>query len=99
MFCILLDMLGAAFNSPVSEKNYHDVVRCIREYSSSRESRSVEQELQVAKGWPASYDVCEHSEGVRFGMVFGPSDNAVVQAAINQWDCMPSSDRGLTLSP
>jgi hypothetical protein len=86
MFCILLDLLDAAFNSPISEKDYHDVVRCIREYSSSRDSRSVEQELQVARGWPASYDACEHAERVRFAFVFGPSDNVVVRAAINKWD-------------
>lgn len=88
MFGTILKMLGAAFDSPVSESEYHDLVRCIREYGVARAPRAVEQAFLVAKGWPATFDVCEHVEGVPFGFVFDNMGNAGVRAAIAEWDRM-----------
>lgn len=93
MFGTILDMLSAAFDSPVSETDYHDLVRCIREYGASKARRSVEQEMLAARGWPASYDVCEQSERVRFALEFGGVGNARLQAAIAEWDRNSSGAR------
>ena len=88
MFPTILDMLGAAFDSPVSETDYLGLVRCIREYENARDPRSVEQDLLVARGWPITYDVCEHLDGVRFALVFNSMGNARVRAAIAEWKRM-----------
>ena len=89
MFLIIIDMLEAAFNSPVSERDYHDIVRCIREYGGSRDDHTNERAVLTAKGWPESYDVCEQVEAIRYAMVFGTVDNARVQAAVAEWDRCP----------
>ena len=79
-------MLHAAFASPVSENDYHDIVRCIRIYEASSEDRSIEPSVLAEKGWPPSYDVCAVAERLRFAFVFQPLDNPAVQALVARFD-------------
>ena len=75
-FGCLLDMLHEAFSSGLSEPQYHNIVHCLRHYTSHRIARGDEEKTLKNKGWPASYHPCDHMENIRWGMHFGtPNPN------------------------
>jgi hypothetical protein len=74
-FNIILDILQEAFTSPVSEKDYHMIVACLRKYSASERDVKFEQSELARRGWPLDYNPCEHMERLRFAFTFGTDDN------------------------
>lgn len=80
-FNTLLDMLYIAFSGEsVSEKNYHDIVKCMRACSDGYRPLDAEEKLVVTKRFgmgAADYNPFEHFETVRYGMTFG-SHNAEI---------------------
>ena len=90
-FGILLDMLRAAFESPVSQANYHDIVSCMRHYKEHREAREAEQRALAEHGWPVDYDPLYHMENIRFAMAFVRDDHDGVSNAVREYwsHCVP----------
>ncbi len=87
MFRIILDMLEVAFNFPISERDYHDIIYCIGEYAKARtnENISIEHELLREKGWPISYDICKVCERIRFAIVFHREDNNEIRNYLREF--------------
>jgi hypothetical protein len=83
-FGILLDILKEAFQSPISERDYHMIVELLRNYNNSRIHKESELNELQSRGWPLNYDPCEHMERIRFAMVFGEKDNDVVQTLLKR---------------
>ena len=81
-FSIILDILQEAFNSLVSERDYHMIVACLREYSASEHNADIEKSELARRGWPLDYHPCEHMERLRFAFVFGGEDNPRIQHAL-----------------
>ena len=48
-FTIILDMLEVAFNFPISERDYHDIVYCIGEYAKTRNNESIDKEHELLR--------------------------------------------------
>jgi hypothetical protein len=79
-FGTILDMLRIAFESPVSLKDYHDIVSCLRAYDSEGRSDVSNERLELNRlGWPDTYHPCDHMENIRFGLMFVPEDNIRVR--------------------
>ena len=85
MFQLILDMLEVAFNYPISERDYHDIVYCIGEYAKTRDDLSVEQDLLHARGWPKSYDICRVCERIRFAICFNREDNVQIRNLVTEF--------------
>ena len=79
MFQLILDMLEVAFNHPISERDYHDIVYCIGQYAKTREDSSIEQDLLKARGWPTSYNICDVCDRIRFAILFNREDNVQIR--------------------
>ena len=75
MFSLILDILIEAFNSPVSEYDYHQIVTLLREYNTQRWPADLEQSELAARGFPIVYHPCDHMEQLRFAFSFGAEDN------------------------
>ena len=83
---LIVDLLQAAFASPVTESEYHLTVNCLRQYALDRDSRDTERNVVTSRGWPPEYDPCEHMERIRFAMSFGSTSNVGVMSAVNAWN-------------
>lgn len=85
-FGVILDMLKVAFESPASEKNYHDIVACMRDYiTNSRAAQNEEQRALLQRGWPPEYDLADHMERIRFAMVFQREDHSGVSNLVQKY--------------
>lgn len=81
----LVAALHAAFAGEVSELDYHNLVRCMREYKSGMSPEGSDRvklgEAEVrcitAVGWPATYNPFDHMERIRFCLAFGNSNARV----------------------
>jgi hypothetical protein len=78
-FAIIIDMLKIAFTEPVCEKDYHNIVECLRQYATNRDSLEVERKVNESAGYPADYNPCEHMERIRFSFIFGTIPNSKVE--------------------
>ena len=85
MFQLILNMLEVAFNSSISERDYHDIVYCIGQYAKTREDLSVEQDLLQARGWPKSYDIYQVCERIRFAICFNREDNVRIRNHVSEF--------------
>jgi hypothetical protein len=43
-FAIIIDMLKIAFTEPIDENDYHNMVECLRQYATNRDSSDIERE-------------------------------------------------------
>ena len=84
-FQLILNMLEVAFNYPISERDYHDIVYCIGQYAKTREESSIEQDLLKARGWPTSYDICQVCERIRFAICFNREDNVQIRNLVTEF--------------
>ena len=69
-FSLLLEMLDCAFDTGMTEENYHDLVECLKMYNINRDSRTIETHELQQKKWPLDYHPCDHMENIRWGAVF-----------------------------
>ena len=74
-FSLLIDMLTEAFTTPISEMDYHSIVKCLRHYDTNRESQETECKVLRENRWPVTYHPCDHMENIRFGMCMGAVRN------------------------
>lgn len=74
-FGIILDVLIEAFKNSVSEQDYCNIVKILREYTNSRENLEIEQDELKNRGYPLDYHPCDHMERIRFAMTFGKYNN------------------------
>ena len=82
VFGSLLDIVQEVIISPVSERDYHQVVECMEVYATLIPDRDDEQlQLQI-RGWPLSYHPCTVMENIRFAMWFNKNDNVRLQGLI-----------------
>ena len=84
VFRLIINALTIAFRSPVSVKNYMDIVKYIRLYESHRAERHQEKTELASVGYPPDYDPCMHKENIRFCMHFIDKDNSDVTSIISQ---------------
>jgi hypothetical protein len=67
---IVIALLCVALLTPVSEMDYHNLVKILRHYDNHRQSPQDEQEVLTRVGWPHTYHPCDHMENIRFVLVF-----------------------------
>lgn len=83
----LVAALNAAFTEEVSELDYHNLVRCMREYRAGMQGRCHLSETEVksitAVGWPETYNPFDHMERIRFCLVFG-RENAQIRQLLGK---------------
>ena len=94
-FTLLLSLLEHVFRSGtvVSEDNYHDVVRCMRDYEEKgRAAASDEREMMNTLGWPEQYHPCDHMENIRFCLVFGSENLIVSRCVAEYWEHQHDDD-------
>lgn len=79
-FGILIDMLQEAFNSTMSESQYHEVLKCIKLYIGAqggfspfdkRKLANEESQQLLARGWPLDYDLASQACKLRDACTFG----------------------------
>jgi hypothetical protein len=79
-FSQLLRILDCAFTTGMSEQNYHDIVRCLRDYRDKPDPPNIERYELQQLGWPVDYHPCDHMENIRWGTVLlgeGQSNRAL----------------------
>jgi hypothetical protein len=91
-FGVIIDILEIAFSNPVSESDYHNIVRCLREYDRLRDPEETERYQLRIRGWPEDYHPCEHMENVRWGFAFVDVSNQDVTSLLTQWFCFNSPE-------
>lgn len=86
VFTALLDVIQVASKEPVSEADYHNVVKCMREFDMMREGgeilSGVEESMLLARGWGRYNPFVRPLERIRFGMAFCGIDNPRVADSI-----------------
>ena len=93
-FNALLDMIEIAVTEPVSESDYHNVVKCIRDYDDMRgnsEMLSAAEDIALcSRGWEKYNPFLKPIERIRFGMVFSATNNPRVAESIEaNWGQKP----------
>jgi len=63
-------MLDCAFNDGMTEHNYHNVVKCLKNYVKNPDPRTIEVYALHQKNWPLTYHPCDHMENIRWGTFF-----------------------------
>jgi hypothetical protein len=77
VFGYLLDIVQEVIESPVSERDYHAVVSCLRAYTAIGMHDAANEQFELQRrGWSLSYHPCKHMENIRFAMTFDEGDNA-----------------------
>lgn len=84
-FRLQLDMLKESFSNPVSENDYHEIVGCLRDYSTNRCDPTIEAHELREHGFPSDYHPCDHLERIRFAMTFNSKDNTRIRELINAY--------------
>lgn len=85
-FAALVLMLDTMFSEQVvSEAQYHEVVRCMRDYDAARQSPEVERAVLAEAGWPSTYHPCDHMERIRFFVILGGESNETLQHLLDAW--------------
>ena len=74
-FGLLLEILTEAFQAPVSEEDYYNIIAALRAYDTQRCTQKEEQTELKARGWPLTYHPCDNMERLRYAFVFAPEDN------------------------
>lgn len=88
-FHVLAEMLRAAFNSScVSEDNYHDIVRCMRQCSPVYRDLDPKEEDDMLRALGVRYNPFEHYENIRFGLVIGAQRSGEIDRLVTLFDSL-----------
>lgn len=74
---LCVDMLYVSFQSELSEKNYHDIVRVLHELESNDVTIHNLKPFYKKYNYPESYDPFKVMENLRFAYTFGTHNNDI----------------------
>eukprot|EP00873_Tetraselmis_striata_P027097 jgi/Tetstr1/447361/TSEL_034798.t1 len=90
---LILDALILCFSgiNAIGEGNYHDIVRCMREYATDRDPRDQEVTELRRVDFPENYDPLQHMQNIRWGCCFGGPDREDINWIVGEFDRIHNS--------